>query len=192
MIRAPSAGMRCSGTTSTSLAGTEARVEAARDVAHQLEVLALVLSDGHLVRAVGEHVGGLQHRVEEQPGADQLALRERLVAELVHPLQAAELGERAQQPAQLGVLLHVALAEEDAALGVEAGGEQQRGEVVQAAPQLGGLVGDGDRVQIDDAEQRLAALLCLDVLADRADVVAEVLVPVGWMPEKMRMGRRRR
>ena len=175
MIRAPTGGMRCSGTTSTSSTAAEARVEAPRDVAHQLQVLALVLADGHLVRAVGEHVGGLQHGIEEHPRAHQLALGVRLVAELVHPLQAAELGERAQQPAQLGVLVHVALAEEDAALGVEARGEQQRGEVVHAAPQLRRLIRDGGGVQVDDAEQRLAALLPLDVLADRADVVAEVL-----------------
>ena len=59
--------------------------------------------------------------------------------------------------------------------GSSAGGEQQRREVVERAPQLGGVVGDRDRVQVDDAEERLAALLALDVLADRADVVAEVL-----------------
>ena len=59
------------------LAVAEAGVEAPGDVAHQLDVLALVLADGHLVRAVGEHVGGHQHRVEQQPGRDQLALRER-------------------------------------------------------------------------------------------------------------------
>ena len=46
MIRAPTSGMRASGTT-RSLA--EARVEADRDVAHQLEVLALVVADGDLV-----------------------------------------------------------------------------------------------------------------------------------------------
>ena len=63
------------------------------------------------------------------------------------------------------MLVHVALAEEDAALGVEAGGEQERGQVVEALAQLGGLVGDGRRVQVDDAEQRLAALLRGDVLA---------------------------
>ncbi len=71
----------------------------------------------------------------------------------------------------------VALAEEDAALRVEAGGEQDRGRVVEALAQLGGVVGDGDRVQVDDAEDALAALLAGDVLRDRADVVAEVLAP---------------
>ena len=63
MIRAPTSGMRCSGTTSDL---AEAGVEALRDVAHQLDVLALVVADRDLVGAVGEHVGGLQHRVEEQ------------------------------------------------------------------------------------------------------------------------------
>ena len=85
-------------------------------------------------------------------------------------------GDRREQPGQLGVLAHVGLAEEDAALGVEAGGEQDRGRVVDALAQLGRVVGDRDRVQVDDAEdRRLAAVLALDVLADRADVVAEVL-----------------
>jgi hypothetical protein len=37
-------------------------------------MLALVLADGHLVRAVGEHVGSLQHRVDEHPSTHQLAL----------------------------------------------------------------------------------------------------------------------
>ena len=74
------------------------------------------------------------------------------------------------------MLAHVGLAEEDAALGVEAGGEQDRGRVVDALAQLGRVVGDRDRVQVDDAvDRRVAAVLALDVLADRPDVVAEVL-----------------
>ena len=89
-------------------------------------------------------------------------------------------GDRRQVPGELGVLADVGLAEEDAALGVEAGGEQDRGRVVDAGPQLVGVPRDGDRVQVDDAvDRRVAAVLALDVLADRADVVAEVLAPGG-------------
>jgi hypothetical protein len=138
-------------------------------------VLALILAYRHLVGAVGEHVGGLQHWIQEQSGRYQLALGHRLVAELVHPLQPPQLGHAAQQPAQLGVLLHVALPEQDAPLRVQPGGEQQRGEVVQALAQPGGLVGHGDRVQVNDAVQRLTPILPGDVLSDRADVVAQVL-----------------
>ena len=163
MIRAPTGGMRCSGTTS-SLA--EARVEALRDVAHQLEVLALVLADRHLVGAVGQHVGGLQHRVEEQ----RRRRRARAGPPTCRGTGACGSGRRSavtldEQPAQLGVLGHVALAEEDAALGIEPGGEQHRGRVVDALAQLGGVVGHRDRVQVDDAVDRLAAVLALDVLA---------------------------
>ncbi len=157
------------------LIAPEARVEAAGDVAHQLEVLALVLADGHLLGAIGEHVGGLQDRIEEQPGRDELALEHGLVAELVHALQSPELRDARQQPGELGVLVHVALSEEDRARRVEPCGEQDRERVIEALAQLRRVVGDGDRVQVDDAEDALAALLARDVLGDRPDVVAQVL-----------------
>ena len=88
-------------------------------------------------------------------------------------------GDRGEQPAELGVLVDVGLAEEDAALGIEARGEEDRRRVIEALAELGGLVGDRDRVQIHEAEDALAALLRLDVLGDRPDVVAQVLAPGG-------------
>ena len=56
MIRAPTCGNPRLGHDQRL---AEAGVEALGDVAHQLDVLALVLADRHLVGAVGEHVGGL-------------------------------------------------------------------------------------------------------------------------------------
>ena len=64
MIRAPTSGIRCSGSTRI---GTEALVEAPGDLAHELDVLALVLAHRDLPRLVGEHVGRLEDRVEEEP-----------------------------------------------------------------------------------------------------------------------------
>ena len=122
----------------------------------------------------------MQDRVEEEPGRDQVALPGRLVAELVHAVQLADRGHRRQQPGQLGVLADVALAEEDAALGIEPGGEQDRRGVVDALAQLGRVVGHRDRVQVDDAvDGRIAAVLAGDVLRDRPDVVAQVLAARG-------------
>src|SRR5579871_1138374 len=69
----------------------------------------------------------------------------------------------------------VGLAEQDAARGVEPGRQQDRGRVVDPLAQLARVEGDRDRVQVDDAVDRLAAVLAGDVLRDRADVVAEVL-----------------
>jgi hypothetical protein len=170
MIRAPTSGTR---TSDQRLA--EAGVEALGDVARQLDVLALVLADGDLVRPVGEHVGGLQHGIEEQPGRHQVPLRAGLLFELGHPVQISERGHRREQPAELGVLVHIALAEEDAAARIQPGCEQRRGSVVDRLAQHRWFVGDRDRVQVDDAVDRLAAVLSRDVLGDRPDVVAEVL-----------------
>ena len=158
----------------------EALVERLRDVAHELDVLALVLPHRHLVGAVGEHVGGHQHRVEEQPRGRALARGARLVAELVHAVELPDRRDARQQPGQLGVLGHVALAEEDAALGVQPGGDQQRRRVARAPAQLLRVVGDRRAVQVDDAvDRRIGLVLALDVVEDRPDVVAEVLAPGG-------------
>ena len=98
-----------------------------------------------------------------------------------------------QQPAELGVLLHVALAKEDAAVGIEPGRDQQRGEVQDAAAQLDGVVGERDRVQVDDAVDRLVgAVLARHVLGDRPDVVAQVLAPRGLDAAEDPHGRGRR
>ena len=57
---------------------------------------------------------------------------------------------------------------------------QHRGRVEHVLAQLApGRTATRDRVQVDDAVDRLAAVLALDVLADRADVVAEVLAAGG-------------
>ena len=71
MIRAPTSGIAELG-HDQGLA--EALVEAAGDLPHQLDVLALVVADRDLGGAVGEHVGGHQHRVVEERRGDQLAL----------------------------------------------------------------------------------------------------------------------
>ena len=70
---------------------------------------------------------------------------------------------------------HVALHEHGRALGVEPGREHQRGQIERARAQILGIVGDGDRVQVDDAEEGVALLLGCGVLAEAPRVVAEVL-----------------
>jgi len=90
-------------------------------------------------------------------------------------------GERRQVPGELGVLVDVGLAEEDAAMGVEPGGEQDRGGVVEVGAELGRVPGDGDRVEVDDAvDRRIAPVLALDVLK-----LPRCFRPVGWMPLKI-------
>src|SRR5919108_3378638 len=157
-----------------------ARVEAPRDLTRQLDVLALVFPYRHLVGLVEQDVGGLEHWVEEQAGAHELLLARRLVLELVHALQVAVGGDRAQQPGQLRVLVKVGLAEEDAASGIEPGGDHHGRGVEHVLRQGLGVVGDARGVQVDDAvDRRIAAFLTGQVAPDRADVVAHVLAARG-------------
>src|SRR2546421_1910345 len=73
----------------------------------------------------------------------------------------------------------MALAEDGRALGVEPGGEEHRGEVDRCGAQRLRVVLDRDRMQVDDAEEGVALLLQVDVLAEAAAVVAEVLGACG-------------
>ena len=118
-----------------------AAVEALGDVAGELEVLALVVAHRHLVGVVEEDVGGHERRVGEQPGRDELGLVG-LVLELGHALQLAEGGRALHQPAPARCARDVALHEQRADVGVEAGGQAAaapaRGSWPAARPGPGG------------------------------------------------------
>ena len=136
-------------------------------------MLPLVIADRNLVRVVGQDVRGHEDRIEEEAGRDELLLSG-LLLELGHPAKLAVRGHARQQPTELGVFLDVGLPEQDAALGVEARGQQNRSAVVHARRQVTRVVGDGDRMEIDETVDRLAPVLPGDVLPDPPDVVPEV------------------
>ena len=152
----------------------EPAVEALGDVPRELDVLPLVVADRNHVGLVQQDVACHQHGVREEPARDEIVPLG-LVLELRHPAELPEARHRAQQPGRLGVSGHAALGEDGRALGIEAGGEEHRGEVERSLAQVGGVVLDGDRVEVDDAEERVAELLGRGVLAEAAAVVAEVL-----------------
>ena len=111
----------------------EAPVEADGDVTRDLDVLALVVADRHLVGVVEQDVGRLQRRVGEQAAGDELAgALLGLVLELDHPRQLAVAHVALHQPGQLGVLGDVALHEHRRHLGVETDAEERRRQLQRA------------------------------------------------------------
>ena len=77
-------------------------VEANRDVARDLDVLTLVVSDRHLVRVVQQDVRSLQGRVGEETGRDEVGLAfGGLVLELGHATQLAVRDGALHDPTQL-------------------------------------------------------------------------------------------
>ena len=75
---------------------------------------------------------------------------------------------------------HVALHEQRAPLGVEPGGEQEHHGAARPFGELWGVVRLRERVEVDDAVQRLLGrggfVLCRDPVADRAEIVPEMLL----------------
>ena len=153
----------------------EALVEPLREVAGELEVLALVFPDRHDVGVVEEDVGRLQHRVGHQPDREA-RLRRRLLPELRHAPELPVGSHALHHPCQARVLGYVALDEERADVRIEAAGDQERGQVERRLAQLVGLLGNRDRVQVDERVERIHLVLLRHPAADGAGVVAEVLL----------------
>ena len=87
----------------------EPLVEPSRQIARQLQMLLLVVSDRDKVRVVQQNISGHQRRIHEQARADGIFAC-RFILELRHPLQLAH-GKRRQQPAELRMLRYVGLHE---------------------------------------------------------------------------------
>src|SRR5690606_5506539 len=111
--------------------------------------------------------------VREQRRGDEVG-PVRLVLELRH---AAELPERRgalHDPAELGVLGDLALGEQRADVGIEAGGDQQLRELGDLGAQLGRVLRDRQRVEVDHAVHGIVRVLLTHPTPDRTQVVAEV------------------
>jgi hypothetical protein len=60
--------------------------------------------------------------------------------------------------------------------GIDAAGEEERGDLIDLGAQFGRVLVDRDGVQIDDAEDRLIVILEVDPVLERAEVIADVEV----------------
>ncbi|GMA94332.1 hypothetical protein GCM10025881_11560 [Pseudolysinimonas kribbensis] len=153
----------------------EALVEPLREVAGELEVLALILADGHDLGVVEQHVGGHEHRVDEQAnGGGVRALACDLVLVLRHPARLAVTGDGVEHPGELGVRRHVRLHEQGGCRRVDPGGDVLRGGAPGGLPELRRFLRHRDRVQVDDAEEGIVVALHGLPLQQGADVVAGV------------------
>src|ERR1019366_4984934 len=113
------------------------------------------------------------YRVGEKADADRLAAFG-LLLELDHAPQLAEGGGALEQPAQPGVLGHVALHKDGAYLRIEPTCEQPRGCVQGALAQDSGVLLEGQGMKVDNAEDRVSVLLVYYPLSKGAEIVADV------------------
>ena len=153
-------------------------VETDRKVPRQLQVLALVVSDGHAVGVVDEDVRRHQDRIGHEAGPHGL-LPAALLLELCHPAKLAHCRRALEQPRELCVLGHVTLDEDRADVRVEPRREQADGRVEGAAAQVVGVVLACEPVEVDDAEETVRLVLVHRPLPQRPEVVADMQVTGG-------------
>ncbi len=71
---------------------------------------------------------------------------------------------------------HLALIEHDVLLGIDAACDEGGSDFANIARQFGGILPDGDRVQINHAIDTVVRFLQFDEIDDGAEIVAEVQI----------------
>ena len=149
------------------------------NVPRQLAVLLLVVAHRHQVGLVQQDIGGHQGGVSKQAAVDVLSVLGGLILELGHAAQLAEHGVAVQDPAQLRVLVDVALDEQGVLLGVQAAGDIL-GQLFQGpAAQVGRGLADGDGVHIRHEVETVIIIRTGAPVLDGAQVVAQVQIAGG-------------
>jgi hypothetical protein len=151
----------------------ERQVELGGDVPRDLQVLELILPHGHDVAAVEQDVGGHEHRVREQTHVGRNAVGG-LVLERVRALEQAHRRDGREVPKELGDLGNVRLPEQRRDARIEPEREVVEGHVAGVLAHHVGAADGGERVVVRDEEERLALVLQVEELLQRAEVVADV------------------
>jgi len=145
-------------------------------------VRSLILADRNERRLRQSDVGGLEDRVCQQAVVDVLGLVRALLLVGRSALQPADRRHGVEEPAQLGDLRPMRLDKDGASFRVKAQGDQGGRHLEGLAAQHLRIVDVCQGVVVDDAVDRLIAILQSHVIADRAQVVAQVRPAGGLMP----------
>ena len=96
------------------------------------------------------------------------------ILELGHAVELAHVGDAAEDPRELRVLMHVALNKQRRTVRVDAACDEQRRHGAGLLTKLGGIVADGQRVKIrDHVIAVLVVLLHEAPVAESPYIIAE-------------------
>ena len=142
-------------------------------------MLLLVLTHRHIVRLIQQNIRRHQGRVGEEAAVDVVGILGALVLELGHAAQLAEHGVAVEDPAQLRVLMDMALDKQGVLLRVQAAGDVL-GQLGHGAPaQLRRVLPHGDAVQVRHEIVAVKFLRQGRPVLHRAQIVAQVQVAGG-------------
>ncbi len=136
-------------------------------------MLLLILAHGDEVRLVEQDIGRHQRGIGKEAAVDVLGVFRAFVLELGHAAQLTEHRIAVEDPAELGVLVHVGLQEKGVLLRVETAGDILRQLLERTAPQRGGVVARGESVQVGHEVIAVKLLGALSPVFDRPEIGAQ-------------------
>ena len=139
-------------------------------------MLLLILADGDVVGLIQQNIRRHEGRIGEEAAVYIVGVLCAFVFELGHAAQLAEHGVAVEDPAQLRVLMHVALEEEHVLLRIKPAGDILRELGGGAAAQLGRILAHGERVQVGHEIEAVKLVRKSSPVSYGAEVVAEVQV----------------
>ena len=133
-------------------------------------MLHLIRAHGHQIRLVQQNIRRHQHRIGKQACRDIIRMLLRLILELRHASQLAELGIAAQHPAELRMLGYMALDKHDILFRIQAAGDILRQLRNGPAAQIRRVLPDRNGVHIHNAEQAVIFVLQRRPVLDGAHI----------------------
>jgi len=126
--------------------------------------------------AIDENVCSHQVRIGVETDRCVLAVLAGLFLELGHAVQPSEPRHAVEHPCEFSVFGDLALVEHDVLLRIDAAGDEGCGDLADRARQFGGILPDGDGMQVHHAVDAVVGVLEFDEVDDRAEIVAEVQI----------------
>ena len=139
-------------------------------------MLFLVLPYRDEIGLVQKNVRSHQDRIGEKADTGTFSIALTFVLELSHSLKFAHPGVAGEHPGQFGVFRDVRLDENGRRIGVNTGSEINSGEIKRLLPETVRILGQRDRVKVDDAVKRLIIVLQRDPILECAEIVADMKV----------------
>ena len=147
-------------------------------------MLALILAHGNVVRLIQQNVRRHECGICEKTAVYVVGVLGALVLKLRHAGKLAEHRVAVEYPAQLCVLVNVALHEKGVLLRVDAAGDVLRKLLKGAAAKLRRVLTHGERVQIGHKVVAVKFVGSRSPVLDRTEVVAEMQVAGGLNARK--------
>ena len=154
-------------------------------------MLLLVGADGDVVRLIEQYVRRHEAGVGEESSVDVVDVLGALILELRHAAELTEHRVAVEHPAQLRVLVHMALDEEGVLLRVEPARDVLRELGGRVTAKLGGVLAHGDGVHIHDAVIACVFVRECHPVFQRAEVAAQMHIAGGLNAGEHYLFRRR-